>query len=132
MCFLTLTEKNMSKRIIFSYLEDIKNTFIAYLQNENKEESCRSSLFTYSWRTALATMARPYAYARFGISRSSARHVDREIQMKRKHYDQQGSSTDSYGQINESLIDIQNIMRKNINEVVQRVEKIDRSVTKQE
>ncbi|OAO12505.1 vesicle-trafficking protein SEC22b [Blastocystis sp. ATCC 50177/Nand II] len=105
MCFLTLTEKNMSKRIIFSYLEDIKNTFIAYLQNENKED----------WRTALATMARPYAYARF----------DREIQMKRKQYDQQGSSTDSYGQINESLIDIQNIMRKNINEVVQRVEKID-------
>ena len=38
MCFLTLTEKNMSKRVIFSYLEDIKNTFIAYLQNENKEE----------------------------------------------------------------------------------------------
>ncbi|KAM7453606.1 hypothetical protein BLSTO_05644 [Blastocystis sp. subtype 1] len=105
----------MSKRIIFSYLEDIKNTFIAYLQNENKEESCRSSLFTYSWRTALATMARPYAYARF----------DREIQMKRKQYDQQGSNTDSYGQINESLIDIQNIMRKNINEVVQRVEKIE-------
>ena len=50
--------------------------------------------------------------------------------MKRKQYDQQGSNTDSYGQINESLIDIQNIMRKNINEVVQRVEKIDRSVTK--
>ena len=57
MCFLTLTEKNMSKRIIFSYLEDIKNTFIAYLQNENKEESFHSSLFTHSWRTALATMA---------------------------------------------------------------------------
>ena len=48
---------------------------------------------------------------------------------KRKQYDQQGSSTDSYGQINESLIDIQNIMRKNINEVVQRVEKIDRNIT---
>lgn len=72
-------------------------------------------------------MARPYAYARFGTSCSSMSHVDREIQMKRKQYDQQGSGTDSYGQINESLIDIQNIMRKNINEVVQRVEKIDRS-----
>ena len=71
MCFLTLTEKNMSKRIIFSYLEDIKNTFIAYLQNENKEESFHSSLFIRSWRTALATMARPYVYARFGTSRSS-------------------------------------------------------------
>ena len=32
------------------------------------------------------------------------------------------------GQLNESLIDIQNIMRKNIDEVVQRVEKLDRMV----
>lgn len=67
MCFLTLTEKNMSKRVIFSFLEDVKNTFIAYLQNENKEEWLISVCMNPSWRTALATMARPYAYARFGL-----------------------------------------------------------------
>lgn len=66
MCFLTLTEKNMSKRVIFSFLEDVKNTFIAYLQNENKEEWLMVVCMTPSWRTSLATMARPYAYARFG------------------------------------------------------------------
>ena len=38
MCFLTLTEKNLSKRAIFSYLEDVKNSFISYLQNEHKDE----------------------------------------------------------------------------------------------
>ena len=38
LCFLTLTEKSVSKRVIFGFLEDIKNTFIAYVQNEHKEE----------------------------------------------------------------------------------------------
>ena len=52
--------------------------------------------------------------------------VDKEIQMKRRLYDQQNTSLDSYNQINESLLDVQNIMRKNIDEVVQRVEKLDR------
>ncbi|KAK8806670.1 hypothetical protein WA538_000765 [Blastocystis sp. DL] len=105
LCFLTLTEKNLSKRTIFAYLDDVKNTFLNYLQNEHKDE----------WRTVIATMARPYAFARF----------DKEIQQKRRQYDNQSGNLDSYNQINESLIDIQNIMRKNIDEVVQRVEKLD-------
>ena len=46
--------------------------------------------------------------------------------MKRRLYDQSTSSLDGYNQINENLIDIQNIMRKNIDEVVHRVEKLDR------
>lgn len=53
--------------------------------------------------------------------------IDKEIQQKRRQYDDQSGNLDSYNQINESLIDIQNIMRKNIDEVVQRVEKLDRS-----
>ena len=60
-------------------------------------------------------MARPYAYARFGKwSQFSLLSIDKEIQAKRKLYDQPTSSLDSYNQINESLVDIQNIMRKNI------------------
>ena len=46
MCFLTLTEKNMSKRTIFAYLEDVKNAFITYLQNEHNDEYLL--LYTYS------------------------------------------------------------------------------------
>ena len=38
LCFLTLTEKGVSKRSIFSFLEDVKNTFLNYVQNEHKEE----------------------------------------------------------------------------------------------
>ena len=74
-------------------------------------------------------MARPYAYARFGKwSQFSLLSIDKEIQAKRKLYDQPTTSLDSYNQINESLVAIQNIMRKNIDEVVQRVEKLDRMV----
>ena len=105
LCFLTLTEKNLQKRVIFAFLEDIKTSFINYVQSEIGSE----------WKTELATTARPYAYARF----------DKEIQMKRRLYDQSTGGLDGYNQINENLIDIQNIMRKNIDEVVHRVEKLD-------
>ena len=82
---------------------------------------------TYSWRTTLATLARPYAYSRFGKGFGKlVDNLDREIQQKRRAFDNQTGNLDSYNQINESLIDIHNIMRKNIDEVVQRVEKLDR------
>ena len=82
---------------------------------------------TYSWRTTLATLARPYAYSRFGKGFGKlVDNLDREIQQKRRAFDNQTGNLDSYNQINESLIDIHHIMRKNIDEVVQRVEKLDR------
>ena len=81
---------------------------------------------SHRWRTVLATMARPFAFARFGLSWILELWLDKEIQQKRRQYDDQNGNLDSYNQINESLIDIQNIMRKNIDEVVQRVEKLDR------
>ena len=87
-------------------------------------------LVIFSWRTTLATLARPYAYSRFGNNHLLCfDKVDKEIQQKRRAYDNQGGNLDSYNQINESLIDIHNIMRKNIDEVVQRVEKLDRTCT---
>ena len=71
-------------------------------------------------------MARPYAYARFGLDDFDCLRIDRDIQLKRRQYDQPSDTMDSYSKMNESLIDITNIMRKNIDEVVQRVEKLDR------
>lgn len=74
-------------------------------------------------------MARPYAFARFGITLIAILWwIDKDIQTKRRLYDQQTGSLDGYNAINESLLDIQNIMRKNIDEVVQRVEKLDRTI----
>lgn len=126
LCFLTLTEKNLQKRVIFAFLEDIKTSFINYVQSEIGSEYDLLDLVTDRWKTELATTARPYAYARFGWDRAFEWLPDKEIQMKRRLYDQSTSSLDGYNQINENLIDIQNIMRKNIDEVVHRVEKLDR------
>ena len=78
------------------------------------------------WKTILATTARPYAFARFGRFLFPFWRADKEIQAKRRLYDQPSSNLDSYAQLSENLIDIQNIMRKNIDEVVHRVEKLDR------
>ena len=38
LCFLTLTEKNMPKRVIFAFLEDVKTSFLNYVQSENGTE----------------------------------------------------------------------------------------------
>ena len=126
LCFLTLTEKNLQKRVIFAFLEDIKTSFINYVQSEIGSEFGLLDLLTSRWKTELATTARPYAYARFGCDSAFEWLSDKEIQMKRRLYDQSTGSLDGYNQINENLIDIQNIMRKNIDEVVHRVEKLDR------
>ena len=88
--------------------------------------SCASCLLC-RWKTILATTARPYAFARFGSFCVVLWTADKEIQAKRRLYDQPSSSLDSYAQLSENLIDIQNIMRKNIDEVVHRVEKLDRN-----
>lgn len=89
----------------------------------------RSCGFLCRWKTILATTARPYAFARFGRFCAVFWTADKEIQAKRRLYDQPSSSLDSYAQLSENLIDIQNIMRKNIDEVVHRVEKLDRTWT---
>ena len=128
LCFLTLTEKNLQKRVIFAFLEDIKTSFINYVQSEIGSEFGLLNLLTSRWKTELATTARPYAYARFGCDSAFEWLSDKEIQMKRRLYDQSTSGLDGYNQINENLIDIQNIMRKNIDEVVHRVEKLDRVI----
>ena len=129
LCFLTLTEKSVSKRIIFSFLEDVKNTFISYVQTEHKEEySFLSFNYIDGEQSLLQWLDLMHMLVLVSDHNSLFLSIDKEIQAKRKLYDQPTSSLDSYNQINESLVDIQNIMRKNIDEVVQRVEKLDRMV----
>ncbi|KAK8789925.1 hypothetical protein WA158_006705 [Blastocystis sp. Blastoise] len=102
-CYLTLTEKTCSKKLCFSYLEDIKKSFIQFLETKYQDE----------WRTQLSTIAMAYYFYRF----------EKEILSKRTIYE--NGNVDEYAQLNDNLIDIQNIMKKNINEVMTRVEKLD-------
>ena len=136
-CFLTLTEKSISKRTIFSFLEEVKTLFFSFIQSENTEEYVyfvsKHHLIAGEqrlpqWLVLMLMLVSVFPFSS-SMRFSWCNIVDKDIQIKRKMYDQQNGSLDSYNQINESLMDIQNIMRMNIDEVVQRVEKLDRKFT---
>ena len=66
------------------------------------------------WQNAVALVARPYAYIKY----------DRIIQKKRKEYLDPKSSR-NLKKLKNELGDIQNIMKKNIDDIIQRHGKLD-------
>lgn len=105
LCYLTLTEKSYPKRLAFLYLEEIADAFLESLANDYGDPG---------WRDAIATTARPYAFIKF----------DLVIQRRRKEF-VDPTSRQNTTKLNEDLADIQSIMRKNINEVLNRGEKLE-------
>jgi vesicle transport protein SEC22 len=104
LCYLTLTEQSYPKRLAFLYLEEIADAFLESLANDHGDR----------WREAIDTTARPYAFIKF----------DTTIQRKRKDF-VDPTSRQNTTKLNEDLADIQSIMRKNINEVLNRGEKLE-------
>ncbi|ETV66543.1 hypothetical protein, variant [Aphanomyces astaci] len=104
-CYLTLSDKNYPKRLAFLYLEDIHGGFIDELRRDHGD----------NWRDTVTTVARPYAFIKF----------DKYIQKKRKEYTDP-SSSQNMSKLNNDLADIHNVMRQNIQEVLNRGEAIDR------
>eukprot|EP00752_Nemacystus_decipiens_P003245 g3003.t1 len=103
-CYLTLAEKGYPKRLAFLYLEEIHQEFVGELRQDHGED----------WRNKVETAARPYAFIKF----------DKVIQRKRKEYlDPQ--SRNNMARLNDDLADIHNIMKQNIEEVLNRGEKLD-------
>lgn len=105
LCYLTITERSYPKRLAFLYLEEIADAFLESLANDYGDPG---------WREALATTARPYAFIKF----------DLVIQRRRKEF-VDPTSRQNTTKLNEDLADIQSIMRKNINEVLNRGEKLE-------
>jgi vesicle transport protein SEC22 len=105
LCYLTLTESSYPKRLAFLYLEEISDLFI---------ESLISDYGDPGWRENLATVARPYAYLKFELVMSRTR----------KNYGDPTSKQNTT-KLNEDLADIQSIMRTNINEILNRGEKLE-------
>lgn len=103
-CYLTLTEKGYPKRLAYLYLEDIHTAFIDELRRDHGED----------WGTKVEAVARPYAFIKF----------DKTIQKKRKEYTNPNSRSNA-SKLNEDLADIHSIMKKNINEVLNRGERLD-------
>lgn len=92
-CYLVLSEKSFSKRLAFSYLEDLQNEF-------NSQYGSR-----------LDTVSRPYSFIEF----------DTYMQKARKSY-MDSRARRNLGHINTELQDVQRIMVQNIDEVLMRGE----------
>nr|CCA14301.1 vesicletrafficking protein SEC22b putative [Albugo laibachii Nc14] len=103
-CYLTLSDRSFPKRLAFLYLEEIQKGFIEELERDHHG----------SWRDAVTTAARPYAFIKF----------DKFIQRKRKEYTDP-SSSQNMSRLNNDLADIHNIMRQNIQEVLNRGERVE-------
>jgi len=102
--YLTLTDKAYPKRLAFLYLEEVHQTFEEQLFKEYGE----------GWRHEVETVPRPYAFMRY----------DRFVNRKRRDY-ADPSSKRNMKKVEEELADIYNITRKNIQEVLNRGEKLD-------
>eukprot|EP00611_Tribonema_gayanum_P011284 TRINITY_DN2148_c0_g1_i3.p1 TRINITY_DN2148_c0_g1~~TRINITY_DN2148_c0_g1_i3.p1 ORF type:complete len:168 (-),score=45.79 TRINITY_DN2148_c0_g1_i3:59-562(-) len=103
-CYLTLTDKGYPKRLAFLYLEELHEAFIEELQRDHGMD----------WRTQVETVSRPYGFIKF----------DKVIQRKRREY-LDPSSRDNMARLNSDLADIHDIMKKNIQEVLNRGERLD-------
>mmetsp|Transcript_15906 Transcript_15906/g.20780 ORF Transcript_15906/g.20780 Transcript_15906/m.20780 type:complete len:226 (+) Transcript_15906:105-782(+) len=102
LCFLTLTEDSYPKRMAFLYLEEVADAVMRELVNE----------FGHGWRDKVDQAARPFQFI----------HYDPVIQRKQKEF---RDPSQQKSKLNEDLSEIQTIMRKNIDEILNRGEKLD-------
>ena len=103
-CYLTLTEASYPKRLAFVYLEEISDAFLEQLTNDHGND----------WRRTIDTASRPYQFIKFDpvIQRLQRDFVD-------------PSSRQNATKLSQDLADIQSIMQKNIEEVLNRGEKLE-------
>lgn len=131
-CYLTLSDRSFPKRLAFLYLEEIHAGFVDELTRDNGDRD---------WRDTVTTVARPYAFIKFGALACwllllllllpasltlSLSLADKFIQKKRKEYTDPNSSQNMH-RLNDDLADIHNIMRQNIQEVLNRGERVERT-----
>ena len=129
LCFLTLTEDSYPKRMAFLYLDEIADAILSELSNEfgagvrdrrliSWKEMGKSpqfnahTLVSLQWRTAIDQASRPFQLI----------HYDPVIQRKQKDF---RDPSQQKSKLNEDLSEIQTIMRKNIDEILNRGEKLD-------
>jgi len=92
-CFMTLCEKNFSKRMAYSFLEDVANEF------------------DQEYGASVSTATRPYSFIEF----------DTYIQKAKRNY-QDSRARRNLTKLNDELQDVQKIMVQNIDDVLQRGE----------
>jgi vesicle transport protein SEC22 len=148
LCFLCLTEDSYPKRLAFLYLEEVADTLLQEMVREygNGVRNVQSSsncivlydiivshkihpiscprrltlswflfcLSTSQWRETVDQAARPFQFI----------HYDPIIQRKQREFRDQDEHKNN-SRLNEDLSEIQSIMKKNIDEILNRGEKLD-------
>mmetsp|Transcript_4886 Transcript_4886/g.5969 ORF Transcript_4886/g.5969 Transcript_4886/m.5969 type:complete len:226 (+) Transcript_4886:170-847(+) len=102
--YLTCTEQSYPKRLAFLYLEEVADIFLEFLTHNHGA----------NYRSVIETAARPYAFIQ----------ADPIIQRKQREFVDPKSSMNT-NKLNQDLSDIHSIMRQNINQVLDRGEKIE-------
>lgn len=104
--YLTLTSSSFPKRSVFLYLSQLHKSFSRYLELQ----------YGAKWENEIATVDRPYAFIKF----------DREIQQIRKQHSD-GRSDKDMNKINSELFEVQSIMKKNIEDVLGRGDRLQKA-----
>lgn len=104
LAYMTLTESSYPKRLAFLYLDEIADIFLEYLTSTYGNEYVRQ----------VETAARPFAFIQ----------ADPIIQRKQREF-VDPKSTANTNKLNQDLSDIQSIMKQNINQVLDRGEKLE-------
>jgi vesicle transport protein SEC22 len=100
-----LTPRSYPKRLAHHYLEAMRDAFVNFMQRAHGAGT---------WERKVAIVARPYAFIKF----------DKTIQRMRKDY-QNPKSRDNLAKLNDELTEIRHIMNQNIQDVLDRGEKLD-------
>ncbi len=103
---LVMTSSSFPKALIFGFLEELQREFEKYMKATYGEAQ---------WRSQLNTAAQAYAF--LGFAKVLAR-------LKREYADPESKS--NAARLQGELQDVHNIMRKNIQEVLDRGERLDR------
>ena len=103
-CYLALTDKSYPKRLAFLFLEEIAKEFEADLKLDHGAD----------WQRQVETVGRQYAFIKF----------DRTIQKRRREYSDPASSA-NVRKLTDDLQTIQTVMRKTIDDVLDRGNKLD-------
>jgi vesicle transport protein SEC22 len=105
-CYMALFDRSYPKKLAFAFLEDIHKSF----QDELKREFGTGSV---DYRSHIETIEKPYYFIKF----------DRQIQKKKLEY-RDPSSSKALARLNENLTEVSSVMRKNIDDILQRGESL--------
>jgi len=106
-CYMTLCDRSYPKKLAFSFLSEVRRSF---------EEELKREFGTHSvdYRSLIETIEKPYYFIKF----------DRIIQRKKGDYKDPRSNR-ALSKLNESLSEVTDIMRKNIDEILTRGDNLD-------